>query len=181
MSRLKTVGPEEATGDVKRIFDGFQKEFGMVPNLIRALGNSPVALKAYVTLDSLISEGGLSPAEREIVRLVVSEVNRCRYCVAAHTLAGRAVGLNEDDVLAARRGHSNNQRHAALAAFAKAVVEKKGFVDDGEIERFRAVGYSDNEIGEVVAIIGQKTISNFFNHIHETELDFPAAVELETV
>lgn len=178
MPRLKITAAGEAQGEVKSIYDAVRAKFGMVPNLIQALGTSPVALKAYVTLDAIISAGALSPAEREIVRLVVSQVNECDYCLAAHTLGGQAAGLSREEVLAVRRGESQNTRHAALAAFTRSVVERKGFVEDVELEALRTAGYRDSEVGEIVAIIAQKTISNFFNHIHETELDFPPAPQI---
>jgi uncharacterized peroxidase-related enzyme len=178
MPRLKITRAEEAEGDVKAVYDAVESKFGMLPNLIQGFGTSPVVLKAYATLDTIISEGALSPAEREIVRLVVSQVNQCTYCLAAHTLGGQAAGLSRAELLAVRKGESENPRHAALAAFTKSVVEKKGFVADAELEAFRTAGYQDSDVGEIVAIIAQKTISNYFNHIHETELDFPPAPEI---
>lgn len=178
MPRLKITTAGEAQGEVKSIYDAVQGKFGMIPNLIQALGTSPVALKAYVTLDAIISGGALSPAEREIVRLVVSQVNQCDYCLAAHTLVGQAAGLSREELLAVRRGESGNPRYAALAAFTKSVVERKGFVTEAELEDLRTAGYQDSDVGEIVAIIAQKTISNYFNHIHETELDFPPAPKI---
>lgn len=181
MPRLKIVTPEDATGEVSSIYEAVESKFGTVPNLIQALGNSPVALKAYTSLDAIISEGELPPADREIVRLVVSQVNECSYCLAAHTLGAEAAGLEKEELLEIRKGTSDHERYSALAEFTRAVVEKRGFVSDTEIESFRQAGYTDTDVGEVVAIVGQKTISNFFNHIHETELDFPEAPEIELV
>lgn len=178
MPRLKVVAPEAATGEVKEIYQAVKSRWGVIPNLIQGFGTSPVILKAYTALDSIISEGRLSEAEREIVRLVVSEVNHCSYCVAAHTQAGKAAGLSNAELVAVREGSPSDSKHAALVSFVRQVVEKKGFVSDRQIEDFRQAGYDDEHIGEVITIIGQKTISNFFNHVHETEVDFPAAPEL---
>ncbi|GAB4242435.1 MAG: carboxymuconolactone decarboxylase family protein [Acidobacteriota bacterium] len=178
MPRLQVVSPDAAVGDVKEVYDTIEQRFGRVPNLIQALGNSPVALKAYVTLDALIAEGTLVPVEREIVRLIVSEYNQCHYCVAAHTLGCRAASLSDREILELRRGNAGNPRHAALAAFTRRVMETKGFVADEDLRRFRDAGYEDQHVGEIITVIGQKTISNYFNHVHETELDFPAAPEL---
>ena len=66
----------------------------------------------------------------------------------------------------------------AQDAVAPARVTLSGFVSDGDISAFRQAGYSDGHITEIVTILAQKTLSNLFNHIHDTELDFPPAPDL---
>jgi alkylhydroperoxidase family enzyme len=58
------------------------------------------------------------------------------------------------------------------------VLETKGYVSDSDIEEFKNAGYSDAQAAEVAVIIAQKTLSNLFNHINDTELDLPAAPEI---
>jgi alkylhydroperoxidase family enzyme len=53
-------------------------------------------------------------------------------------------------------------------------------VGDSDISKLREAGYNDEHIAEICVIIGQKTLSNYFNHVHDTEIDFPRAPELET-
>ena len=60
----------------------------MVPNLYKGLANSPQALEAYLALDQFISDGSLTPAEQQVVRMVASVHNECTYCVAAHSRWG---------------------------------------------------------------------------------------------
>ena len=54
----------------------------------------------------------------------------------------------------------------------------KGYVSDSDIEAFKNTGYTDAQVAEITVIIAQKTLSNFFNHINDTDLDLPAAPEL---
>ena len=178
MPRLKQVTPENAHGEVKEIYDAVKSRFGMIPNLFIGFASNPAVLKSYLALDELISGGVLTPVEREIVRLTVSQINDCEYCLAAHTAVGKMSGLSEEQMLSARRGKAEDPKHAALVNFTHKVMETKGFVGDGDIEAFRAAGFSDEHIGEVVAIIAQKTLSNLFNHINETEVDFPQAPKI---
>ena len=37
--------------------------------------------------------------------------------------------------------------------------------------------HRDEHIAEVVTILAQKTLSNYFNHIYDTPLDVPVAAE----
>ena len=61
--------------------------------------------------------------------------------------------------------------HRTLRTFALAVVDKRGFVEASDLEAFRAAGYSERHVLEVIVAVAFKTISNFTNHIADTELD----------
>ena len=86
--------------------------------------------------------------------------------------------MTEEQINAARKWAPVEEKHQALLAFVKRVIETKGFVEDSEVEAVRAAGYSDGQIAESIAFIGLATYSNLFNHVYGTELDFPAAEPL---
>lgn len=77
-----------------------------------------------------------------------------------------------------RKGNANDPKHAALIKFTQKVIETNGFVDESDLIEFKDAGYSDAHIAEVPVIIAQKTLSNLFNHINDTELDLPPAPEI---
>jgi len=179
MPRIKSVEPNEATGEVGEIYQSLEKQFGKVFNQFKAMGASPVALKAYVTLQDLISEGSLSPVEQETVRLITSQYNSCKYCTAAHTKVLEMHKLDEEETINIRQGTSAEEKRAALVAFTHTLLMKKGFASDDELKSFYDAGYTNDDIGVVITIIGQKMISNHFNNLNDTELDFPKAPELK--
>ena len=39
MTRLKALSPDEATGKAKEMFTAVNNKFGVVPNMIRTMGN----------------------------------------------------------------------------------------------------------------------------------------------
>ncbi len=179
MPRLNVVTPDQATGAVQETYAAVTEKMGKVVNIFQGMGNSSAALNAYLAMSAALAEGELSPEERELVYLAVSEQNGCHYCVSAHTMiATQQVGISEGDVLAARQFQSPDQKHAALLEFIRRVIATKGFVSDDELSRVKAAGYSDGQIAEAVAYIGLATYSNLFNHVHDTPLDFPAASKL---
>ncbi len=174
MPRLKVIETEAATGEVKELFEASQQEFGNVFHLFKGLANAPLALEAYLTLEKLIAGGKLSPVEQDIVRLRASEWNGCEYCLGAHTMTAEMKGLPEEEIHRLRRGEASEPSHAALVRFTSRVLETRGFVDDQDLDAFRRAGYTDEHVAEVVTILAQKTLSNYFNHIHNTPLDVPA-------
>lgn len=178
MARLNVVTPEEATGEAEAIYSDVKKKMGNVFNIFQGMANSPAALKAYLSMSAALSEGELSPADREIVYLAVSEHNGCNYCVSAHSMIARKVGLSDEAVLAARSFDAPTEKQRALLHFIRRVIETKGFVSDEELTSVREAGYSDGQIAEAIGYIGLATFSNLFNHVHDTPLDFPEAPSL---
>lgn len=178
MPRLREIDYEDATGQIKEAYDEVKTEAGAVPNLFKALANSPVTLQAYLTLEKLLGKGKLTETEREIVRLVVSTYNNCDYCRAVHTETAKMNGLSEEKIIDLCQRKFDNPKYAALSAFTWSTLETKGYVKNTCIAKFRDAGYTDENIAEVVALIAQKTLSNYLNHINETEIDFPEAPEL---
>jgi len=80
MAWIKTVKDEEATGELKAIYEASKKLYGFIPRIRRALSLNPTALRAYAQLSGAVYHGGvLKPEEREMVATVVSAANRCHY------------------------------------------------------------------------------------------------------
>ena len=173
MPRINPIDPNQAQGKAKTLLDAVQGKFGRVPNLMKTMANSPAVLESYLGFSQTIAGGSFSPALREQIALAIAGVNGCDYCASAHSAIGKGAGLGEEELQANLRGASGDQKVEAALTFAKAVVTKRGWVADEDVENFRAAGYTDGELTEVIALVALNTFSNYFNHIAETEVDFP--------
>jgi uncharacterized peroxidase-related enzyme len=176
MSRLSTLG-NNATGRSAELFAAIKSKLGKVPNAYDAIGsNSPVALEALLNFDARLADTSLSKQEIEVIKLAVSEVNGCDYCLAAHTLMGKQAGLSPDAMLAARRGGaSGNERLDALSGFVRSVVGSTGTVPQAAVDAVKAAGYSDAQIVDTIFVVSSITFTNLLNRINDTVLDFPKA------
>jgi AhpD family alkylhydroperoxidase len=105
--------------------------------------------------------------------ITVGELNGCEYCVAAHAALGKMVGLGDEEIADSRRGVSPDRKTEAALQFARKIVQERGFVSDGDVAGLREVGYGDGEIVEIVADVGLNVFTNYFNHVVDTEIDFP--------
>ncbi|MCB1806499.1 MAG: carboxymuconolactone decarboxylase family protein, partial [Candidatus Competibacteraceae bacterium] len=65
MSRINTVTTENATAEQKGLLDAIQSQLGMVPNFLKVFANSPAALRAFLGLHGIASEGSLDGQTRE--------------------------------------------------------------------------------------------------------------------
>ena len=126
----------------------------------------------------MIAAGSFSPVDQDIVRLVVSQYNGCAYCVAAHTGSLQAKGLSKQEIIDIRKGKPADPKQSALVAYTLKIMDTRGFVSDSDIAAFKNAGFTDTHVAEITVLIAQKTISNYFNHIHDTDLDLPRAPEI---
>lgn len=181
MSRIPTIDPQQATGKAAKLLSGVQAKLGMTPNLMRTMANSPAVLEAYLQFSGTLAHGDLSAQTREQIALAVGQANSCDYCLSAHSAIGKSVGLTPEQIRDARIGTAADSKSAALLKFTTQIVEKRGFVSDTDIAAVRDAGVNDTEITEVVANTALNLFTNYFNHVAETEVDFPAAEKLEAV
>lgn len=178
MSRIHQVSPESATGKSKELLNAVHSKLGLVPNMAQAMANSPAVLDGYLSLSGALSKGSLNAKSREQISLTVAEANDCGYCLAAHSTIGKMVGLTAEQILDSRRGTAVDPKSDAILRFARRVVESQGHVSDVDIEQVRAAGLDDGGIAEIVANVALNIFTNYFNHVAETEIDFPKAEPL---
>lgn len=175
MTRLTALNPEEVTGKTKDLFNAVQAKLGVVPNMMRTMGNSPAVLEGYLNLSGALSHGKLSAKTGELIALAVSESNSCDYCLAAHTFIGEKLVKADPAVLnAARTGNSTDAKTEAILQLAKTLISKNGLVNDEDVNKAKNSGVSDAEIAETVAHTALNVLTNYFNNLANTEIDFPA-------
>jgi uncharacterized peroxidase-related enzyme len=173
MTRIPALDPAQAPDRSKPMLANVQKALGITPNLMKALANSPAALDGYLKLDSALSHGVLNGQLRERLSLTVAQANSCDYCLSAHTAIGQGAGLAADELAAARKGDSADAKIAAGLHFAQEVNNQRGQVSDDAVATVRAAGYNDAEIAELVANVALNVLTNYFNNVAQTDIDFP--------
>ncbi len=173
MSRLAIPTRDEAPAKSQPLLDGVGKQLGVIPNLFRLVGQSPAALEGYLGLMGALNKT-LDVKTRERIALAVAQVNRCDYCLSAHSYLGAILAKLDDAELAAnRRGHSNDPRADAAAMFAKTVMETRGIVNGEDLAAVRRAGFSDAQIIEIIVNVALNVLTNFVNNVAGTDIDFP--------
>jgi uncharacterized peroxidase-related enzyme len=154
------------------ILDGIQKFWGLVPNLHRVLAESPAALEAYATLWGIAEKTGFTPQERNIVYIAIIYENECTYCMAGHTNLSRVAKVEPETISAVREGRPiADPKLEALRQFAAKVTRNRGVVSEAEVSTFKAAGYDNRAMLDVLVLAATKLISNYTNHLAQTPLD----------
>ena len=175
MSRINIpTSIEAAPAAARPLLEAVKTQMGSVPNLFRAVANSPAALEGYLGLNSALAKGSLDSKTRERIAIAVAEVNGCGYCLSAHTYIGKNVAkLDDAEITANRSGASNDLKANAAVRFAVKVVNARGHVSDTDIAAVKAAGFDDAQVVEIVLHVALNTLTNYVNEVAKTEIDFP--------
>lgn len=156
------------------LFDNLKKGLGFVPNLYAYFAKSETALGDYLALQN--RKSSLRAKEREVINLVTSQINGCRYCQSAHTVLGKMNGFNEEQIIELRKGGASfDSKLDALVKFTASVVTNRGKATVESKDAFFAAGYTEANMIDAIIIIGDKIISNYIHNLTEFEIDFPVA------
>ena len=77
---LEPVQSEDASPEVRRIYDSLERRFGTVSNFYKVLAHKPALLRAFTQLYATLWEDGVLDARlKELAYLRTSIVNGCEY------------------------------------------------------------------------------------------------------
>jgi uncharacterized peroxidase-related enzyme len=176
MSRLSVPDLEYQAGPSGQVYAQIKKAIGSVPNTFAAIAaHGPAALKSILAADAVLAAGSLTKRDQETIKLIVSGVAGCDYCVAAHSLLGKLAGLKPDELKNIRDGNpTGDAKRDALIRFVRKLAQSSGTVSDEDFAAIKAAGYSDAQLVEISLAFATTVFTNVFNRINDTQIDFPA-------
>ncbi|ARV59103.1 alkylhydroperoxidase [Nostocales cyanobacterium HT-58-2] len=95
----KLIEYEEASDEVRLVYDDIRatRQTEYINNFWKSIANHPPTLRRTweAVKEVMTSPGELDPLVRELIYIAVSVTNGCEYCIASHTAAARAKGMND--------------------------------------------------------------------------------------
>ena len=176
MPRIKPIEVEDATGEVKEVYDDILAAFGMVPNLFKTSAHFPPLLKSnWEKVKAVMMQGALTRKTKEAIAVLVSKDNSCNYCVAAHAAALRSIGLSAEEVEQIEKDVENagfSEKELALIDLARKVNLTPNAITDEDFEEVRKTGATDSDIVEALGVMEIYTAFNKFLDSLQVDIDF---------
>src|SRR5258708_22481308 len=174
MSNFPVHTMESAPERAKQALQQLQSAFGMIPNIAGAMATSPVLISSLVGLFGDVHGGSFTEAQIQAVLLTDAVTNACTWAVAFHTALALKEGIDPADVQAIREGRlPRDSKIAALSALARTMIEKRGRLDDEDVDRFIAAGFGKDHALESIAIVAASTITNYTQSVTKPPLQAP--------
>lgn len=178
---LEKVAVEKAEPLARATLETARQKLGMIPNMYAYMANAPGLLETYRAGYDLFRQGsGFTAVEQEVIFLTISYENGCEYCMAAHSFLADVQSKVPAEVTAALREGRDipEARLRALSRFTRVLVQKRGRPRQSDLDLFRAAGFADAQVLQIILAIGVKTLSNYTNHLCSTEVDSTFAKKL---
>ncbi|MGB7291344.1 MAG: carboxymuconolactone decarboxylase family protein [Thermodesulfobacteriota bacterium] len=172
MAKIPYVERANTTPEIQAMYDQLEKKFGVVPNVIKAMANSPKLLPGFLTLLG----ASLGPTEvdaplKELAILTTSKINGCRYCAAHHTAAGKRAGLTKEKLDATPDYSSSifDEKERAVVRFANEVTENVAASEESlnELGKF----FNESQIAELNIVIGVFNLLTRFADTFKVDLE----------
>jgi alkylhydroperoxidase family enzyme len=174
MTNFPVYTMDSAPEGSKPALGQLQAAFGMIPNIAGAMATSPVLINSLVGLFGNVHGGSFTEAQIQTVLLTDAVTNASTWAVAFHTALALKEGIDPADVEAIREGRPpKDVQLAALSTLAKTMIEKRGRLDDEEVEQFISAGFGEELALEVIAIVAASTITNYTASITKPPLEAP--------
>jgi len=163
---------ETQNEQAEKILATVEEQFGFRPNLIEELVTAPAAAQVYLRGQDAMADSSLTPTQQQAVQLAVATHNECHYCDAAHAALGRQSGMASEDIDAIRNGDLPRDTDLrGVVSATRRVLEERGWLDDADLQELSAGGVDRQTLYEILAFVALKTLTNYVNHIADTEID----------
>ena len=174
MPYLRTVPPEEATGEVKAMYDNDLAQQGYVANYTRAFSVRPDVEKGWLALKDAITSG-MDSRLYELATVAAATAIRSSYCSLVHgrILAtsyyppGTVVSIAAEDT-----GDSLDAADTAVVQFARKVVREAEKITEEDIDELRTLGFSEADIFSIILAAAGRC---FFSKVLDATCTLPDA------
>lgn len=172
MAKIGYVEKEQLPKNLHPIYDGLQSKFGVVPNVLKAMANSPELFGGFMPfLGAALGETKVSSDIKELAILTTTKLNGCNYCTAHHTAAGKRAGLSEEKIAVADDPGCGvfDEREKAVIQFSKELAENVG-ASDGALTNLRQY-FDDGQISELIMVTGAFHVLTRFADTFKVDLE----------
>lgn len=177
MAWIKEIEHDEATGELKTIYDDLVKKRGKLSNIMKVQSLNPAAMQQHLDLyiHLMFGKPGLPRADREAIAVVVSATNDCAYCVSHHAeaLANYEKTDTITEMMKGLRFLELPDRTARMLSYAAKLTYKPSSIHENDIRELRDVGFSDKDILDI------NLITAYFNFVNRIALGLGVSFSAE--
>ena len=171
MARVELIEMEAASPAVREIYE---KTFrGKPGNVQKALAHRPEMLKSFLSFYASVGRS-LDRKLYELIYILVSLINGCRYCAQHHIAASKRMGMNAEDWAALKAaGYSRySEKERAALTYVEKLTRTPHALGDADFLTLKK-NFSDPEIVDIHLLAGLANLTNRFTDPLGLELEIP--------
>src|SRR6185503_16114201 len=161
---LKEIETRPAEGMTKIAFNKLRDDGEAIPEILHLFRYKQRSTDHLVRFTEEVMRGPspLSPGLRELIGAYFSRRNQCSFCSDAHAAAACAYLEKElvDEVLRDLENSSLDLKHKELFRYVGKLADNAAAVTASDIDKLRAVGWSEEEIYDALTVA---SVFQFYN------------------
>lgn len=172
MAKISYVERDEAPENIQGVYDQLEKKFGVVPNVLKGMANSPELFMGFMPfLGAALGETKVDNANKELAIITTSKLNGCSYCAAHHTAAGKRAGLSDEKINAAPDETSDafDDREKAVVRYSKELAQNVAASQESLDEM--AKHFDEAQIAELTMVNGVFHVLTRFADTFKVDLE----------
>ena len=152
MAFIREISLDEATPEVRALYDRDRETLGYVANYTKVFAHRPEVYAAWAKLIGAI-RSGMDKRRYELITLAAAGRLQSSYCMLAHgTVLLRSNLVTPDGLEAIARDYRQaglSPAEVAMMAFAEKVTLNAHAISVEDVETLRRYGFSDTEIFDI--------------------------------
>ncbi|MEE9432371.1 MAG: peroxidase-related enzyme [Melioribacteraceae bacterium] len=167
MPWIKQVKDKDAEGKLEKTFSKIKKERGKLSNIMKVHSLDPDSMENHLELYNSImfNKSGLSREEKELVAVVVSALNNCKYCINHHAEALNHYWKDDEKISALISDYKSMEfpiRTHAILNYTEKLTLSPSMVNEFDVQNLRIHDLTDEDILNLNLVI---SYFNFVNRI----------------
>ncbi|XP_069737205.1 uncharacterized protein [Phaenicophaeus curvirostris] len=169
IGRYPVPNKKDLPYDIVELMEEVELKTGFLPNVFKAMSHRPDEFRAFFAYYNTImnkTRGRLSKADKELIIVATSVVNRCPYCVAAHGALHRIYSKQPtlaDQVIVNWKCADLSDRDLAMLEFALAVCRADNITEE-HFQRLERHGFDREDAWDIGMISAFFAMSNRIAH-----------------
>ena len=173
MSYIETTPVNEATGDVRDMYERQQGAWGYVPNYAKSFSHRPAVMERWGRLLAELKRP-MDKRRFELVTFAAAHELKHTSCSLAHGNALRPF-LSPDDIIALgeqRPVDGVTEAEQEMMRFSRQVARDASSVRPDDVQRLRDLGFSDAEVFDIAGVAAGRA---FFTKVLDAVGSLPDA------
>ena len=177
MPHIKVIEPEQAEGELKKIYEGLIQSRGKVAEVHKIQSLNPKTITTHMDLymSVMFGQSPIKRVHREMMAVVVSVANQCQYCTIHHLEAVQNYWKDEKKVSALKNDYktcSLTEAERAMCDYAHQVTLTPSQADQGEYaQTLMNAGLDDREVLDATLVVA------YFNFVNRMVLSLGVSLE----
>ncbi len=167
MAWIKTIEENQASEDLKKIYEELIKKRGKVANILKIQSLLPETMQDHLQLYThiMFNKSNITREEKELIAVFVSKLNNCSYCINHHAEALNYYWKNKEKLnkfIETLDFVDLSIKQQVMLSYSEKLTKQPDKIEESDINTLKMNNLTDKEILEITLIV---SYFNFVNRI----------------